>query len=117
MAGWPSALEGRGARGGPAIRWGGLGAWPRRGGELGEVDFGALFVVVNYLVYAAVGAVVVVGLAAVALVFVIPIDEVHAAVLIVAEVDDLAPAVVEFHEVWAVAGDVAAAVWLQEIHV
>ena len=69
------------------------------------------------LVDAAVGAVPDLRLVAVAGLLVVPVDQVHVAVRAVLQVDEPGPLVVRQQEVRAVAGDVAAALRLEHVHV
>ena len=85
--------------------------------QLSHVHRLGLHVAVGHFVNPPVGAVVDVGVGAVALVEVVPVDEIDAAVRARAEVDHLRPAVVEVEEVRAVMPDEAGAFGLGHVHV
>lgn len=85
--------------------------------ETREVDPGDGLIAVDDFVDAPVASVVSVLAIVVALVFVVPVDDEHGAVLVVELVEGLAPGIVEIEEIGGVATDEAGAAAFGKVHV
>ena len=73
--------------------------------ELGQIDSRRLLIVVNDFVNASIAAVVAIFACVMALILVVPIDDIDRAILIVSLVQRLRPAIVEIEEILPVLAD------------